>query len=137
MTAAHNGAGSAAPLLVNNQSLAAIWKYNKARGDIFFPGATEKVGNKTEEIPYSMILYSSNVSTGIMHVGVEIGTGNSNFTFDPVRNVVSPPCGTFSACYLANDGVYGESGNVLVWHQGGPNQDASCVDVELKAVDRF
>jgi len=65
------------------------------------------------------------------------GWANSNFSFDPVTNMVSPPCGRFSACALgANATAYQLPEYQLYWtDQAFPA--GQCVDVELKAVDAF
>jgi hypothetical protein len=143
LSSAHNGAGSAAPVLTTNQSLAGIWNFNTKRGDIYFNGGKQFIDNKTVEIPYSLLLYSgallgTDAPTGSLAVGIYIGEGNSNFTFDAVTNEVSPPCGTFAACYVNMTVPYAPSpGGLLVWHRDGEGQGVNCVDVALKAVHTF
>ena len=79
-----------------------------------------------------------NTPAGAMEVGTQLeGTVKQGFSFDTVTNTVSPPCGTFSACYLHNAGPYGAPGTELVWSTAGLAGAPNCVDVELKAVDSF
>lgn len=142
LTAVHNGAGSNAPVLVANQSEAAIFKFNHKTGDIYFDTYQES-DNKTEAIPYSVRLYSgallgTDAPAGSLAVGIVVGLAHSNFSFDPLTNAVMPPCGRFNACYVNNTSPYGvEPGMLLVWHQGAATTAANCVDVELKAINTF
>jgi hypothetical protein len=138
----HDGAASAATLLSNNQSEAQIWQFDPKHGDIFYapaPGHYEnsfRLYSGRDDGAFGGIR-SSDAPLGDMAVGTFIGIGNQNFTFDTTTSRVQPPCGTFAACWLNTTTPFSLAGAQLVWHSKGMASDANCVDVELKAIDRF
>jgi hypothetical protein len=144
--AAHSAAGQTTALLSNNQSFATVWKFNAKLGNIYF-NEQVIVNNKTEEVPNTVILGTGALQTfpgqapppaGLMPIFTEIANVNpQNFTFNPVTNLVTPPSGVFSACYLRNAAPYGGPGSQLVWHTTATQASANCIDVALEAINSF
>jgi len=93
--------------------------------------------------PYSMHLYPGVLlGSGLppyqeSALALAPGWTNSDFSFDPVTNRVSPPCGRFSACALGGNATPYQLPEYELYWTDQAYPAGQCVDVEMKAVDAF